>query len=233
MLKLALRRTAPARRWSSRCALASVLPLTVIGCTLNEDEPRTSVLERRDTTVLANNVPFRNPTGTAATVSTLGSVDLTNEFFQDLGTNGRRCVSCHSPAAGWTVTPSQLQQLFDDTDGGVDADASGMGAIFRPLDGANSPEADFSSIGKRRDAYNMLLTRGLIRIGLPIPASAEFELAAVDDPYNYASAAELSLFRRPLPTTNIRFLSTVMWDGRETQPGVAIRVDLVQQASDA
>ena len=39
---------------------------------------------------------------------------------------------------------------------------------------------------------------------------------AVDDPYGYASANELSLFRRPLPSTNLRFLSTVMWDGRET-----------------
>src|SRR5204862_100889 len=39
------------------------------------------------------------------------------------------------------------------------------------------------------------------------------------DPYGYASAAELSLFRRPLPTTNLKFLSTVMWDGRETFAG--------------
>ena len=39
---------------------------------------------------------------------------------------------------------------------------------------------------------------------------------AVDDPYGFASAKELSLFRRPLPTANIAFLSTVMWDGRET-----------------
>ena len=31
------------------------------------------------------------------------------------------------------------------------------------------------------------------------PAGAEFELVAVDDPYGYASAGELSLFRRPLP----------------------------------
>lgn len=31
----------------------------------------------------------------------------------------------------------------------------------------------------------------------------------VDDPYHYASAAELALFRRPLPTTNLKFDSTV------------------------
>ena len=35
-----------------------------------------------------------------------------------------------------------------------------------------------------------------------------------DDPYGHASATQLSLFRRPLPTTNLRFLSTINWDGR-------------------
>ena len=67
-----------------------------------------------------------------------------------------------------------------------------------------------------RTAYSMLLNRGVIRVGLPMPANAEFDLVAVDDPYWYASAKELSLFRRPLPTTNLSFLSAVMWDGRET-----------------
>ena len=62
----------------------------------------------------------------------------------------------------------------------------------------------------------MLLNKGLIRVGIGIPAGAEFELVAADDPYGFASAKELSLFRRPLPTANIEFLSTVMWDGRET-----------------
>ena len=62
----------------------------------------------------------------------------------------------------------------------------------------------------------MLLNKGLIRVGIGVPADAEFELIAVDEPYGYASAAELSLFRRPLPSTNLRFLSTVMADGRET-----------------
>src|SRR5205814_1417377 len=63
------------------------------------------------------------------------------------------------------------------------------------------------------------LTKGLIRVGIGVPAAADFELVAVDDPYHFASAAELSLFRRPLPTTNLQFLSTVMWDGRETFGG--------------
>jgi hypothetical protein len=49
-----------------------------------------------------------------------------------------------------------------------------------------------------------------------MPANAEFTLVAVDDPYGYASAAQLSLFRRPLPATNLIWDTAVMWDGRET-----------------
>jgi hypothetical protein len=62
----------------------------------------------------------------------------------------------------------------------------------------------------------MLLSKALIRVGIGIPANAEFDLVAVDDPYGHASASELSLFRRVLPSTNLGFISTVMWDGRET-----------------
>src|SRR2546427_11420101 len=168
---------------------------------------------------LPNGLPFPNPTGFASTFSTAGRIDLGNEFFQNLGANGRRCVSCHLQSAGWTIVPSQVQGIFNRTLGGVIDDALGLGAIFRTNDGSNSPAADVSSLAARRSAYSMVLTKGLIRVGIGVPASADFELVAVDDPYHFASAAELSLFRRPLPTTNLQFLSTVMWDGRETFGG--------------
>jgi cytochrome c peroxidase len=182
---------------------------------------------------LPNNIPIPDATGFFTTVSSEGFIDLGNEFFQDLGTNGRRCVSCHLPTAGWTVTPAQLRVVFEATRGGALNDGLGLGAVFRTNDGSNSPSADVSTLSKRRAAYSMLLTRGVIRVGLPIPANAEFELVAVDDPYHFASAKELSLFRRPLPTTNLKFDSTVMWDGRQTVPGATIAADLVTQASDA
>jgi hypothetical protein len=85
----------------------------------------------------------------------------------------------------------------------------------------------------RLAAYSMLLQKGLIRVGIGIPAGADFTLEAVDDPYGYASAAELSLFRRPLPSTNLGFLSTVMWDGRETFAQTAISADLKEQSNGA
>ena len=94
--------------------------------------------------------------------------------------------------------------------------STGTDPVFRPVDGANSPLADVSTLRARRSAYSELLDKGLIRIGIAIPPGAEFDLVAVDDPYGYASAKELSLFRRPLPATNLGFLSAVMWDGRET-----------------
>jgi hypothetical protein len=182
---------------------------------------------------LANNVPVRDATGVFTTVSSHGFIDLNNEFFQDLGSNGRRCVSCHVPTSGWTITPKQLQETFEETDGGAYDDGLGLSAVFRTNDGSNSPKADVSTKAKRRQAYSMLLNKGLVRVGLPVPATAEFELIAVDDPYKFASAAELSLFRRPLPTANLKFDSTVMWDGREVVPGSPVMPELQTQASDA
>ena len=149
-----------------------------------------------------------NPSGAAQTLSTAGRIDRKNPFFTSLGTNGRSCESCHQEAQGWTITPYGVRERFEAT-GGKDP-------IFRLVDGANSPNADVSTRAAREKAYSMLLKHGVIRVGMPIPANAEFELVKVDDPYGYASAGELSLFRRPLPSTNLRFLSTVMWDGRET-----------------
>src|SRR6185295_6234077 len=180
-----------------------------------------------------------NDSGVAVTISTNGFIDRRNPFFRELGTNGRSCVTCHVPEEGWSMTPKGLRARFERTDG--------MDPVFRPNDGANSPLADVSTRPAREQAYTMLLAKALIRVGIGIPAAAEFELVKVDDPYGFASAAELSLFRRPLASTNLRFLSTVMWDGRETflDPAstdclfgtttcfAALHVDLADQANAA
>lgn len=182
---------------------------------------------------------FPNASGVSRTISVNGPIDPQNPFFQSLGTNGRACITCHTPADGMSITPAHVQARFDATDG--------LDPLFRPNDGTDSPLADLSSVAARRAACSMLLSKGLIRVGIGIPAGAEFELQDVDDPYGYASAKELSLFRRPLPAANLRFLSAVMWDGRETvqkmsiqplggteAPNVqALLFDLGHQANDA
>jgi cytochrome c peroxidase len=179
-------------------------------------------------------VEVQNESGVSRTINIAGFpvVAESNEFFLVLGVNGRRCVTCHEPAANMSVTPESLQKRFENT--------HGMDAIFRLNDGANTPLADVSSVGARRDAYSMLLRKGVIRVGIGIPADAEFELLDVKDPYGYAgnnaNGNELSLFRRVLPSTNLAFLSTVMWDGRETLrkgDANAIHFDLAHQANAA
>ena len=170
---------------------------------------------------------FANPTGMVRTFSATGSVDTSNPFFQSMGTNGRTCFSCHQPDQAWSVAPSQIRERFVDSDG--------LDPIFRTVDGANCPSADVSTRQARRRSYSMLLEKGLIRVSLPVPANAEFEVTGVSDPHGcpQTTSQQLALFRRPLPSTNLVFLSTVMWDGRETAPGKSIESDLLQQAKDA
>jgi cytochrome c peroxidase len=169
--------------------------------------PEVELAAAADELSLPSGLWIANPLGAAATVSSAGAVDLDNPFFsQALGTNGRACAHCHSIASGWSVSAAEVRLRF--------ALTRGLDPIFRTNDGSNSPAADVSTVEARRAAYSMLLARGTIRVGLPAPASAELELVAIDDPYGFASPGELSLFRRPLPSTNLDFSTLLMWDGR-------------------
>lgn len=170
-----------------------------------------------------NEIAFANAAGVQATVTTAGSFDMDNPFFRDLGTNGRSCVTCHRPAEAWTVTPQEIRARFNAT--------AGLDPIFRTNDGSVCGGSDVSSMGARRDAYRMLMSKGLIRVGMTVPANAEFDIIDVDDPYQCgAPFNETALFRRPLPATNLDKLSAVMWDGRETAAGKSIHDDLMSQA---
>ena len=217
-----------------RFAFVSLFPVLLAGAVrcggAAPDLPQraTSTEARRPSTVMVpgdDAVLAMNASGIGRTLTPSGSIDTSGPFFQSLGTNGRACVSCHVAAEGWTITPAGVRRRFEST-GGLDP-------VFRPNDGATSPLADVSTTGARRRAYSMLLSKALIRVGIGVPADAEFELAAVDDPYGYASGKELSLFRRPLPAANLDFLSAVMWDGRETLAGMSIEEDLAHQANGA
>jgi cytochrome c peroxidase len=169
---------------------------------------------------------FENSSGALGSVNTRGTFDRDNPFFRELGSNGRTCETCHRPAQAWTITPAEIQDRFERT--------SGRDPIFRTNDGSNCPGADISTVQRRREAFTLLLTKGLIRVALDVPAGAEFAIVDVDDPYRCGgSLTTLSLYRRPLPTTNLAFLSAVMWDGRATVPRRGIKEDLVAQALDA
>lgn len=178
-------------------------------------------------THLRDLAPFPDPTGVARTFSPAGAPDISNAFFQSLGTNGRSCVSCHQAGDGWSVTPAHIQERF--------VASQGLDPIFRTNDGADCPSADVSTLQARQQAYSMLLNKGLIRVSIGVPANAEFAVTAINDPHNCpeTTPSGLALFRRPLPSTNLPFLSTVMWDGRESPKGRLLEANLSSQAVDA
>jgi len=174
---------------------------------------------------------FSDPAGRFANFNTAGPTDMaSNPFFQDLGTNGRRCVTCHQPSDAWSVTPPHIQERFNAT--------HGTDPIFRPNDGSGCPTQDVSTEEKRREAYSLLLHKGLIRVEVAVPDNAEFTVSGVENPYGCTNPQAISMYRRPLPSTNLIFLSTVMADGRETFKDSSgnfepLTFDLAHQAMDA
>jgi cytochrome c peroxidase len=169
---------------------------------------------------------FANADGQSRTFNANGAIDTGNPFFQDLGANGRRCVTCHQAHLGWSITPAHVQERF--------ALSHGDDALFRNNDGSNCEGALPQTPLEKQAAYSLLLTRGLIRVGLDIPADAEFEIFRVDDPYGCgAGSNDVSVYRRPLPSTNLRFMTAIMWDGRESSATTTIDQDLLRQANSA
>jgi cytochrome c peroxidase len=172
-------------------------------------------------------------------LGTIGSYQLNgptrtgrNAFFQPLGTNGRSCGSCHVPAQGMGVSAEALRERFNSV-GPTDP-------VFAPVDGANCPSAVTRSltsaapmgrllgeggygVGDPRP-YSLVLSRGVFRIFLPLPANAEYTLAVVrdsagcnlDPKYNrtvdeHGGATPIvSVYRRPKVSTNLRFMTTTL-----------------------
>jgi hypothetical protein len=49
-----------------------------------------------------------------------------------------------------------------------------------------------------------------------VPANADYQVVSVNNQYGCNESDVISMYRRPLPATNLRFLSAVMFDGRES-----------------
>ena len=124
---------------------------------------------------------FNNPTGAAATFSTAGKIDLTGPVLSEPG-NQRTRLRHLSPAE------RRLDGHAAKHPGAVRCHGRN-GSDLPHQRWLDVPNADVSTVEARRSAYSMLLDKGLIRVGIGIPANAEFDLIAVDDPYGYASAA--------------------------------------------
>jgi cytochrome c peroxidase len=171
---------------------------------------------------LANNFPILNRAGTAATFSRAGFVDLNNPFHVPQGNNGRSCESCHRLETGWSVLPAAVELRFWLT--------QGTDPLFNVLD-ANSPTADVSTPQARYSAYSML-RQGLFRRGGNVPANAEYEIIAVDDPLGAGgSVTRFEAFRRPLATANFHIARNVGWHDQNTNGSGDVHAGLVNQAT--
>jgi len=149
---------------------------------------------------------FPDPTGVVANSGAIELRDLHNPFFQSLGSNGRSCATCHQPSDAFGLSAAHARQR--------NRLSRGTDPLFARVDGSNCPTGPVD--------HSLLTDFGLIRVGIEVPASAEFTIAALRDPYGCALTFDshgktiASVYRRPLPSTNLRFLTTIMIDGRET-----------------
>ncbi len=205
----------------SALLIASALLTSAAACTDVPDEMDGMTSEEFLTASidqLPNNFPILNGAGFAAAFSTAGSIDFTNDFNTPQGTNGRDCNTCHQFTAGWGIRPLEANLLFLAT--------QGTHPLFNILD-ANTPTSDVSTVEARWASYSMLRQGKFVRLVKP-PATAEYDVIAANDPFNFGTTANLLFFRRPPPTASFRS-HTVMWDGANTV-GTDLREGLLKQA---
>lgn len=220
---------APPARLSSALPVAAAIAAAVLLATTARAGAHKAE-ERSDPQV------FADPTGVVVTVDVNGRFKKNGAFFQNLGTNGRTCETCHQAAQGMSLSVKEVQTRF--------AQTRGKDPLFATVDGANCPNG---RLGNAAD-HSLLLKHGLIRVFMAPPANAQFTITVIHDPYGCAMVpnpsggpAVVSVYRRPLPTTNLSFLSAIMFDGRETASPLTsgqtflanLTSDLTHQALDA
>lgn len=156
---------------------------------------------------------YPNQHGTLRLLLTGGPLDTRGHpFFQPLGVNGRACVTCHQPADSMSLSAHTARQRWDLT--------QGKDPLFAAIDGSNCPTLPQAE----RASHSLLLTRGLFRIQRPWPTREwngrqivpDFTIDVVRDPNGCNSgpkygpkAGNISVYRRPRPLANMKYLLAV------------------------
>lgn len=133
-------------------------------------------------------------------------------FFEPLGPNGRACVTCHQPADGMALSAKSAAERWDKT-GGKDP-------LFAAYDGSNCPSLPQSE----KASHSLLIERGLIRIERKWPVeqwnerqvTPDFTIDVTYDPNGCNTgpeygpeAGKISVYRRPRPIGNMKYLLAV------------------------
>lgn len=162
---------------------------------------------------LPETLDYPNDSGTLRVLRVGGPLRTKGHpFFEPLGPNGRACVTCHQPSDAMGLSAKTAQERWDAT-GGKDP-------LFAAYDGSNCPSLPQGE----KASHSLLLDRGLIRIERPWPVkrwnelevTPDFTIEVVRDPNgcnsgpNYGpEAGKISVYRRPRPVANLKYLLAV------------------------
>jgi hypothetical protein len=168
---------------------------------------------------------YANATGVVRTLLKDGPAEtLGHAFFSPLGQNGRACVTCHQPADAMALSVESIRDRWK-TNGSADP-------VFAAVDGSNCPTLPQGN----RASHSLLLDHGLIRIERDWPVrdaagrqvTADFRLEVVRDPSGCnsgdwgpaGSKGKVSVYRRPRPTTNLKYLTAIgfAYDPKDGMP---------------
>lgn len=169
-------------------------------------------------------VDYENDEGVLRTLLTGAPMPTKGHpFFEPVGPNGRACVTCHQPADAMGLSAKSAQQRWDDT--------GGRDPLFAAYDGSNCPVLPQSE----RASHSLLLDYGLVRIQRPWPVKSwngkpvtpDFTIDVVRDPTTCNStpkygpkAGNISVYRRPRPVANLKYLVAVgfAYDPKQGMP---------------
>ena len=190
---------------------------------------------------------FRNSAGILRTFSSAGGIDRSNPFFKPIGRAFPvTCEHCHFASEAWGISGSHAAQLFNSTAGAhplftaptgsdflaaqIPANVStlaqkrtmynlmidkGLALVRRTWPAAT---ADFSIMGVIPPAGFAV---GQNPTMIPTPDGAGM---MIDGAWYLAYTAssnggvpQIWTYRRPIPTTNFRFVTTASWDGQDTR----------------
>jgi cytochrome c peroxidase len=172
-----------------------------------------------------------NTLGSTGSFETGGATTTAgNAFFQSLGTNGRSCFTCHQPSSGMSISVSNIVAR---------AAASQLDPLFAPVDGSNCPGAVLRG-DPFASAHSLLLTRGLIRVSMPVPLQTsdlnadgtpnphdvEYTIKVLHDPNGcntdptysqlvvpgQPTRQMVSMYRRPVMSGDLKFKTSTVAD---------------------
>lgn len=197
----------------------SILVFSAMACWSAIDKepisyPTTWIFPDQDLT-LQNVTDYPNNLGQLRVLLDDKTVDVQkNAFFQALGPNGRACVSCHQPSDSMSLSVSTIKDVWQAS--------AGKDPIFAAYDGSNCPTLP----QQKPESHSLLLEHGLFRVEMPWPPRPrnsqpvvpDFSIEIIKDPWGCNSSEKyglsaatptISVYRRPRPVANLKYLTAV------------------------